>query len=131
MCKVTAKEIREQLRQYLAGALDRTAFRDWFAVTLRDVHASSDPSAEQLAHAVEWAFCDLECGAAVEQVRGNLTALSEHPESVVLIQCSQPMEIPSGLFHGTVSTGTSSIPEVPASVVGALVGVGRAVEYAS
>lgn len=127
---LTAKEIREQLNRYLAGDVDPATFRDWFAVVLRDVHTSIDPQAEELAHSIEWAFSDLDRGAAPEQVRDNLAALAAS-RFVVLVQCGEAVQIPGNFFHGMVSTATLSIPEIPASAVGTLVGVGRAVEYAS
>jgi hypothetical protein len=75
--ELTTREIREQLRRYLTGDLDAAAFRDWFAVVLRDAHKSTDPELEQMAHDIEWALCDLESGScSVENVTETLRALA-------------------------------------------------------
>jgi hypothetical protein len=71
-----AKEIREHLAAYLAGDLQAEDFRGWFASALRDVHKSNDPEAEELAHAVEWEFCDFERGVSSEEIRQNLSRLA-------------------------------------------------------
>jgi hypothetical protein len=130
MPELTTKEIREHLGQYLTGNFEPAAFRDWFALVLRDAHKSSDPQLEELAHSIEWALYDLERGAALEQVRENLTAIATM-QSVVFVYCGDPLENPSTFFHQAVSTGTLATLEVPASQEVGFVGAGRVVEYAS
>ncbi len=123
-----SNEIRQQLSRYLADDIQPSVFRDWFALVLRDVHKSNDSEAEELAHAVEWQFCDLENGAMPQQVRENLLVLSRAQS--VFVQAGTLKNQPN-VFPGLVSTGTSSIPDVPAMGEVGFVGVGRAVEYAS
>jgi hypothetical protein len=124
-----SNEIRQELSRYLAGDLQPADFRNWFAVVLRDVHKSNDPAAEELAHAVEWEFCDLERGVSPQQVRDNLRSMAEQPG--VFVQAEAPLKNPTNYFHESISTGTSAIPDVPTLGEVGFVGVGRAVGYAS
>jgi hypothetical protein len=87
MSELTAGTIREQLTRYLVGDLDAAAFRDWFALVLRDVHKSDDKDAEPLAHAIEWAFSDLErqlcSGVALREKLSRLARLPQESRAAM------------------------------------------------
>jgi hypothetical protein len=83
MVTLTGKEIKTQLSRYLEGKLDATKFREWFALVLRDVHKSSDPLAEPLAHAVEGAFADAENSNCTDELRATLEQLSRSGDTTM------------------------------------------------
>lgn len=70
-----ANELRSRLTQYLNVQCSLEEFEAWFSPILRDVHKSSDGEAEYLVQEIEWAFCDLECGASIKAVADRLRQL--------------------------------------------------------
>jgi hypothetical protein len=98
----TTNEMKGRLAQYLNRQCSLEEFDDWFAVALRDAHKSDDKEAESLAHAIEWAFCDLERGAPGEQVRNTLIQLAEAQTGNLLV-FGKPLVLGTAPY----STGTS------------------------
>jgi hypothetical protein len=98
----TTKEIREQLGRYLAGELESRAFREWFAMVLRDSPGGSE--VEQLAHSIEWAFVDLERGVPADEVRRHLSDLATDgafvPVSITNIGLEQSVGLAENMGHG-------------------------------
>jgi hypothetical protein len=107
MFELTTKQIKEQLSRYLTGDLEPAEFRDWFALVLRDVHKSTDQNLEELAHEIEWAFCDLDRGVPSEKVRDALAQLL-NPQTSTTFVLGQPMLLGGGLYSVATSGASSS-----------------------
>lgn len=125
-------EMRSRLARYAAGQCSLEQFEDWFAPVLRNVYQSNDPEAEQLAVAIEWAFCDMERGmSSPELLKKNLEVLSL-PENTTKV--GNPLVLGGATYDPDLTAGTSSTFQVGAAV-GAAVSFGplrilREAEYA-
>lgn len=117
----SVKEIKERLKAFLDDPDLEQEFRDWFALALRDVHKSNDPTAEALAHEIVWAFHDQRRGlCSPRQLMDELTRLATDPG----------VHFGAEPFQVKADATSTSLLEVPAIVLGTVqVGVERALVY--
>src|SRR5260370_27694468 len=115
-------EMKSQLARYLSGQCSLEEFEEWFAPVLRDVHKSSDQDAEALAHAIEWAFCDLDRGVLPESVRSDLLNLVEEPAQLAAttLVMGEPLDVGNPFYSWNsgastrlhVGVGVSLVPQM-------------------
>lgn len=116
---VTSKELKQRLVTFLEDPAQEQEFRTWFALVLRDVHASNDPTVEALAHEIMWAFYDQKRGLSsvaelTEQLRRLATESGVHfgpePFSVMATTSTDLRAAPAYVFEASrVGVGLASV----------------------
>ncbi len=100
-------EIRDHVRDYLAGTLSFHAFQDWLVGATWDVESLDDPAATALTYSIKLSFAEHAAGDISEdQLRGDLEAFVPRVTTITLDAAAWGMA-----WRGATSASSGSVRE--------------------